>query len=132
MLSSENIGMLVSFNLHPSNIIRDRFEGVEVMGVFGFEVARQLSDVSTMHYNVYSTLPANTPNDPSAYNYVQVRYPNGNKTVLGLPWINESTIDVSTAVTYKIEVFDCTMADSEELSRILTANNFKRHTITRV
>ena len=132
MLSSSHIGQLVSFDLHPVNIIRDRFEGVEILGVFGFDIARQLSDVASMHYNVYNTLPQNTPNDPSAYNYVQVRFPNGTTTVLGLPWINESSISLEQAVTYQIDVFDCTIADREELARMLTANGRNRFAIRKL
>ncbi len=93
-------GNKVSFSVQ-SNIIGSNFEGVEVLGVVSHEVARLQADVQALHYQFKSYIPA-LPNSYTDYSYLIAKLPNGAIQVLGLPWIVESSIALSSQASYRI------------------------------
>ena len=95
---------IYSFDVYPTAVLGNGFKNVTVLAVMDQESANQLIDTTALHVNVYPYLPPGTPNRPDSYNYLKIKTANGETTVLGLPWINEASIEhvVSTSITVKV------------------------------
>lgn len=118
------IGNKVSFELWPATIIGTRFNNAVVKGTFTYDVASSFTDVAAQHANVFSTLPNGTPNDPAQYEYVMVQLENGQKEVLGIPWIKESTIELQTTNSLLVTFTNITPLDLSRLKNVHAANGF--------
>jgi hypothetical protein len=108
-------GNIVSFSVQ-SNIIGGNFEGVEVLGVVSHEIARLQADVQALHFQFKSYIPA-LPNAYTDYAYLIAKLPNGSKTVLGLPWLIESSITLSQQAAYTIVISGVEPGDVDSIRR---------------
>lgn len=113
-----------NFDVYAPAIIKNNFKGVTILGIVDYDRARREIDVDAMHISIYPHLPAGTPNDPRGYDYVIVKYPNGNTTVLGLAWINEDTIQVVESRTISVKIGGVTAADVNRVRAALVQNGF--------
>lgn len=115
-------GNTLTFEVYPSTIIGSRFEDVKVMGTFDIDTARYHGiDPVAMHNNVYPFLPETTENDPSRYQYVKLKHPNGSISVIGVPWINQDTIQISQRGTLKLTIEDVGVVERERVVQALSA-----------
>lgn len=114
-----------SFQVYPAALLGNGFQNVVVMAIMDFESAnREGVDPTALHVQVYPTLPAGTPNDPSQYTYVKLKMPNGDTTILGLPWIKEDTVEQITSNTITATITGVTAADLPRVKNALTQNGF--------
>lgn len=120
----------VSFDVYPSSIIGAQFRDVKVTGFLDRDTAAFWIDPESMHINVYPTLPSGVPDDPSQYTYVKLKHPNGNISVIGLPWIREDTIQTTERGRLKIEVEDVGPRDQETIRKALAANGYRAAKVT--
>lgn len=92
------IGETYSFDVYPTAVLGNNFKNVTVMAIVDSETAKVAIpggfDPVAIHANVYGMLPDGTPNNYSRYLYVKIKHPNGAFSMLGLPWINQNTIEV--------------------------------------
>lgn len=124
MLTSDHIGKLVSFNVYPAGIIPSQFQQVKVLDIFSPTTALRFADVASLHVNVYPTLPVGVPNTYTGYNYVQVELENGTPVILGLPWIDDSSIVVHDNVSIKVTISQVSAADVSRVREALISNGF--------
>lgn len=118
-----------NFDLHPSAILGGDYKNVLVMSIMDYETALAFQDVAALHAQVYPTLPQDVPDDPSKYNYVKVRTAIGT-TILGIPWIDESTIVEVTKSRHIVTIEDTDSSNTTQLLRnILSQNGFNKFTI---
>lgn len=102
------------------------FEDVRVDGIVDISVASNYIDPHALHANVFGAIPSGKIIDnPSKYFYVLLTLPNGTKTALGLPWIQEDTVEKKEYYTAQIFVEDVSPDDYERLRRALVSNGFK-------
>ncbi|MBE0438159.1 MAG: hypothetical protein IBX57_00130 [Gammaproteobacteria bacterium] len=118
-------GNIISFDTYPASIIGARFEDVKVMALLDKETAKQYIDPDTLHVNVYPLLPAGSPDDPDAYQYVKLKHPNGNITVIGTPWIIPDTLSIVNKGNLTILIEDVTVTDREVILRAIKDNGYQ-------
>lgn len=94
--SDLEVGQRVSFELYPSHIYGSTFNNVTITAFLDHGLANALGfDVIAAHQMVYPSLPEGSINDPTQYNYVRIQNTNGEYQIIGIPWIRESTINIS-------------------------------------
>ena len=122
-LSEVQIGQRFSFQVYPTAIIGNSFADVTMEGNISADIARAYGfDIYSMHANVYPTLPAGTPNDPTQYSYVMVRMANNERQIIGVPWIRQDSITISTGGTFQLTFSNKTQLDLERAIAALSAN----------
>lgn len=124
------IKAVYSFVLYPATVIRGDFTDVTIMAMMDYETALTLADIPAVHANVFPYLPSGTPNDPSQYDYVKVKLSSGLITVLGIPWINESTITLVQSLSATILIEGVSNNDGPRIRDALVQNGFNNLTIT--
>jgi hypothetical protein len=130
MTYAYQLGQILSFDVYPSAVLGDNFQNVTVLSLLDPQSANQIIDIVGMHANVYSSLPAGTPNDPTQYNYVKIRTASGQISALGMPWINESTITSTTNQTITAIVSGVTASDVQGVQNALIANGYTNISVT--
>lgn len=122
-LNEVQIGQRFSFQVYPTAIIGNTFADVIMEGFISADIARAYNfDIYSMHANVYPTLPAGTPNDPTQYSYIMIRLANGERQIIGTPWIRQDTIAISTGGTFQLTFSNKTQLDLERALTALSAN----------
>lgn len=97
----------VNFRLHDGlqATIPTNFDNVTVVALLDADTARTLIDPYSLHANVYPNLKdKGCPDDPERYNYIKVKLSNGSFTAVGVPWINDTTIEKLASETAQIKV----------------------------
>lgn len=106
-----------------TTIITSAYNNVKVVASqINYEAAKLLAsnDIDATHANIYSELPAGTPNNPQEYNYVIVERSDGVKYALGVPWISENFAVVKSTLI-NITVREVTTGDVETIRNALVA-----------
>lgn len=99
-----DINKTYDFEVYAPTVLGTAFKRITILGYFPYVTAILLNgEIAPVHAEVYSTgnLPAGTPNDPRQYNYYRIQKPDGSITMLGEPWIDQSSIQevqISTAI----------------------------------
>lgn len=118
-----------SFSVYPVALLGNDFTDVTVLATLDEETARQTIDTYAVHRQYYPSLPADTPDDPTAYDYVKLRMKSGEIRIIGIPWIDPTTVVLVEKVPLVIELEDASLADIPHLRNILSANRYKIVTI---
>ena len=125
-ISNIQIGQRFSFEVYPSAIMGNNFKDVVLEGSLSPDMAKAFGiDIVSLHANVYRTLPSTVPNDPTKYNYVRVRHPNGQYSVVGIPYIRPDSIVISTQGVLNLRFDGVTQADQTRILNALSANGYK-------
>lgn len=120
-----------SFNVYPVARLGTNFANVTVMGEFDQATANaQGFDTAAEHAAVYNTLPAGTPNDPSAYNYIKIKLPSGATQILGVAWIVENSIEIVNLGTITVKISNVNSSDTEKVRKALASNGFAATSIS--
>lgn len=108
---------VISFETHASTILPQDYERVTVVGIvpasdchlYGF-------DAYSMHAQVFRLVPSGTmENNADSYDYLRLRTLNGETRIVGIPWINASTIKVYNQTTASFIVNDIAQEDIERI-----------------
>lgn len=113
-----------SFDVYPSNVLGTGFRNCTVLAIMDHDTAAAQVDTVALHTQVYPYLPTGTPDDPTVYTYIKVKLPNGDITILGMPWINLETIQEVTRTTITATIRDVSANDLDKIRRILEANGY--------
>jgi hypothetical protein len=79
---------------------------------------------------VYPSLPVGTPNDPKQYNYIKITTTAGVSVVLGIPWINDSTVVLTETNTIVATITNVSQADIARINSCLVANGYNAFTLS--
>lgn len=124
-IDSTHIGKVVSFDVRASGVLgTGTYRRVKVLGILDHESAMAYRNVASVHANVYPSLPTGTPDDHTSYLYVKVQFENGEKTVVGMPWIETGTLTIHDSQTLTVEIQQSGASDIPKLRRALVANGF--------
>jgi hypothetical protein len=127
------IGKTYSFAVYPTALLGNGFQNCKVLGVMDADSARRAGmDVEAQHARVYPTIPTSVgiPNDPNQYNYVQLMTAAGVRTILGIPWIDDSTVVEVTSQTITAVIGNVTPTDLTRIKQILANNNYNNVKLT--
>ncbi len=128
--TNDLIGKTVSFQVYPSAILTDDFRDVKIVGVVNYEAANSYISTARMHTNVFPTLPTGTPDDYRLYEYALIRKQDGKLTAIGVPWIRETSIEVTGTIEIIITIRDKGIDDIPRIRQILTQNGIGNIAIT--
>lgn len=134
MISTASIVLqsIVNFNFLAATqaILGTGYEGAKVMAILDAETANNYINTATLHANLYPMLPAGTPNDPTAYPYLKLKLASGQTTVVGLPWIDDSSWVVQQRAKMTIVTDALTPDDQNKVKLALNSAGFSNFTIT--
>ena len=112
-------GNSVNFNT-KTNVLKTEYSGVKVLGTVSSDIAMTLQDVRAMHLQVKPYITG-LPDLFSDYTYVIIQHTSGMKDVLGLPWLLESSISLSTKQSYQL-ILDNIEPEQVEIIRASLVN----------
>lgn len=121
---------IYSFNTIAPAILGNAFTNVKVLGIIDSVLASQFISPHIRHADLYPFMPSGTPDDPTQYNYLMVQLASGEKTVLAMPWIDESSIQKITVTTITVTFSNASNADVERIREVLALNAFTNFTIS--
>lgn len=125
------VGTVISFEVYPSAQYGNNFQSVTLMAVFSSDVARMLGfDYVAANQNVYQSLPAGTPIDPTQYNYFQIKYPSGQTEILGVPWIRNGTLTIKNGKRLTLVFDDIDATRKDRIIAAVLAQNEKPSSTT--
>jgi hypothetical protein len=121
-----------SFDTWAPAILGSTYQNVTVCAIFDEETAQaQGLNTKQIHASVFSSLPLGTPNDSSAYDYIQVKTESGEKTIFGIAWLKETSIQEITLDSFDIRVSRITASDLPRLRNALFTSGFDSFEIKR-
>lgn len=110
----------VNFNTKTS-VLKTEYKAVKVLaGSVSASIAMTLQDVKTLHTQVKPYIEG-LPNSYTDYPYVIIEQQSGQKEVIGLPWIKESSITVSEMKNYQL-ILDRVEPEQVEIIRQALVN----------
>lgn len=115
-----SIGDKITFRLFGQSIIGTEYTNVKVDGVLDWHTAGLLGDVAAKHKLLYPTIT--TPNTPESFDqiqYLKVTLPNGTSDVVGITWIDSSSIVKVTKGTAKVTIENIDGAGLEAVRKAL-------------
>jgi len=124
------VGKVYDFSVYPSTVIPNDYTNVTILGILDADSARQIADIDALHAAVYPYLPAGTIDDATAYYYVKVALNNGIKTVLGITWINQTTITPRATTRIHVLIEDAKTTDIDRVRQCLLMNGFNSVTVS--
>jgi len=107
MSTQYQIGSTYSFSVYPVAQLGNNFQNIQVLALLDATTVQQLGvDIWAMHKNIYPTLPAGTPNDPTQFQYLRIKLQSGTSTIIAIPWINDSTVELVSAQTLDVKIYN--------------------------
>lgn len=101
-------GSTVSFRMVDTTLIAKNFNNVKVLtGDAVYEIARGIDPELQTHHEAlfpYFKDKVDNVNSPTVYNYAIVQLQNGTVVPVGLPWIDETTLQVIDTQRASIEI----------------------------
>ena len=129
-MSYDNLkaGNNVIFNV-KTTVIKSSFYGVTVEAIATASIAQKIKDVKSLHLQVKPYI-SGLPNNYDDYSYVIVRMPNGDTEVIGLPWIVETSIQISSKRNYQLILDDIEPEQIEIIRNTLVNRGVKIRSFT--
>ncbi len=123
---SHNVSIrdVVSFSLYDNTTIGTVFSRVRIIGVVDYDTASNAIDPVALHEDIITNLPEGSIDDPTAYSYLKVQMENGNKTFIGMPWINMSTLERVGSSKLQLTIDEVNSDDVPRILAALTSNGF--------
>lgn len=98
MTTQYAIGSTYSFNTFAPDLLGTNFQNCVVAGIMDSGSVQQLGfDVIGNNKQVYPSLPAGTPSDPTKYTYLRLKMQSGVYNAIAVPWIDDSSVQLITA-----------------------------------
>lgn len=123
----------VTFSVVAPQILGSNFGSVLVNARLNYDLARRLGYSPTqLHNQVYPYFKDNpgAVDDPKSYEYIEVTKPSGEQTLLGIPWIIDSSIILAESTTFQYTISNMGITDSQLLDEWLRTNGYKTFTKT--
>ncbi len=125
---SNYIGSTVRFDTKAPGVLGASRANVTVLAVLDLDTAMILSDVRAKHAQVKNFI-TDLPASAGAYNYVKLRYGNGEVEVLGVPWVQADSIEVIEGRELFIRVRNATESVEATIRQALLQNGIEDFTI---
>ncbi|EKD22624.1 MAG: hypothetical protein ACD_84C00035G0004 [uncultured bacterium] len=119
-----------SFDAHAAALLGTNFKNVTILAIMDADTASREIDIVALHKQIFPLLPAGTPNDPRSYDYVKIQTTAGHTTILGMAWINETTVTQITSTKITAVIGNVSATDAIRVKNALLQNGFKDIAIT--
>lgn len=114
-----------NFEVYPNARLQTKYDSAIVLALMDFETAvSQGLDAQGLHINLYPSLPGGTPNDPRGYDYVKIKLPTGQSTILGLAWIKTNTVELVESRTITVKISNSSADKVQQIRDSLVQNGF--------
>jgi len=124
------VGTVYSFSVYAANVLGTDFQNVTVEAILNADIAQRLGlDIQALQALIYPYVPS-MPTDPTQFNYIQVLTAAGNLTILGMPWIDETTITVVSGQTITAVIPNVTAADMSIVQAALSMQGYENIQLT--
>jgi len=107
-----------NFTTYAPHILKSEFRNATCVTLTNYTTASQISDVATIHSQVYPSLPPGTPTDFRQIDYAIFLLPTGQTTIMGIPWIKPDSIQKVQSVTITAKIV---ASDANDLPAIQQA-----------
>lgn len=124
MLDSSAIQKTISFDTYAQHILGIDFNRVKLVGLLDTDSARHYGDVAGLAQAIYPTLPEGTPIEYRAYTWAKIQLGKDQYTVIALPWIKNSTIEIHSGVSLEISVGGISANDVPHILNLLRSNGY--------
>lgn len=125
MATNFQLGKTYSFNVYGGHLMTETFKNTTVLAILDYDSARAFLDLLQMHRQLWAFIPNGlAPNDPAQYNYLKLRMANGDTTVVGIPWINDSSVELVTSQTAVVTIDGVSAMDLTRIRNALVQNGF--------
>lgn len=118
------IRQVYDFDMYAPAVLGASYKGATVLAIMDRETAAKEIDPMAVHVSVYPYLPAGTPNDPSAYDYIKIKTTAGITTILGIPWIKADTVTTVESRTITAKITGVAAGDLPRVRNALIQNGF--------
>lgn len=95
------------------------------MGILDHETAMNYINVPVMAVNIYPSLPTGTNPDYMQYQYLKIKFPNGENGCIALEWIDKTTYVIHEGVNITFRVENANMSDVDKIRQILSFNGYE-------
>ncbi len=112
-------GAIVNFSTKTA-VLKTEYKAVKVLAPATAEIALMIDDVKTLHTQVKPYVEG-MPSLFTDYNYVIIEHQSGQKEAIGLPWIKETSITVSSMKNYQL-ILDSVEPEQVEVIRLALVN----------
>lgn len=117
------------FSLLASGILGLGFKNASVMAIMDFDSAKMIQDVTTIHSQVYSSLPAGTPRNAQDLTYIKIKSSTGEIRVIAMDWIATEPVLI-TSKTVLVKINNIPISNVSLIKDILVQNGFSDIVIT--
>lgn len=117
------------FSLLASGILGLGFKSASVMAIMDFDSAKMIQDVTTIHSQVYSSLPVGTPRNAQDLTYIKIKSSTGEIRVIAMDWIATEPILI-TSKTVLVKINNTPISNVSLIKDILVQNGFSDIVIT--
>jgi hypothetical protein len=127
-MSDFNLGFRYNFNTLAPAILGATFTNAKVLALLNYDTATMFGNIAATAVAVYPLLPAGTPSDPTAYQYVIIETENKSKVVLALNWIDTNSIVSVESVNANFKISNITLDDINKITTSLVAMGYTQIT----
>lgn len=130
MIDYNLLNSVLTFDTLAPAVLPSTYRMAKFEAILDASTAQALGvDIYAMHANIYPYIRQNgVPNDPTQYMYAKFSH-NGTLLVLGMPWINQDTVQVIETTSLVITLAGRGTQDIERLKRALQSNAFDNFSI---
>lgn len=116
-------GSVYNFETHAPDIL-GAFRNVRLRAIVDFRSTAMYGlDAKSVHANIRSRIPG-LPVDPADYSYAVFVDQNNKDKVIGLPWINDESLETRTVQQAIVYVDNVSPDDYNALRRAITSNGY--------
>lgn len=128
-ISFSLIGKTINFSTNAGAILGVEIRNAKVVAILDPNTAKSFDDIVAKHIQVFPYLPQDTPDSAYDYSYLKVITAEGKEAVYGIPWINETSIELVDTTNIKVVLKGRGQSDIALLRQALLSNGFDDFTI---
>lgn len=131
MSIADYIGNTVRFNTKAPGVLGAARDNVSVVAVLDLETATLMGDIRSKHAQVRNYI-SDLPQSAGSYSYVKIRFGNGDTEILGVPWVDDNSIEVITSRKLVITVNNVSDSTEQLIRQALLQNGIENFTVETV
>lgn len=133
MTFNYQLGSMYSFSTFDPTYLGNDYTNVKLLAIMDADTAnRNGLDIYSSHAIVYPSIPdpVKPPNDPTQYNYIQIATQAGDRVILGMAWIDETTITSAVTTSATAVIGNVTVTDLPKIKQILAMGGYNNLALT--
>ena len=124
------LGMVYSFNSLAPAILGANFQNVTLKAIMDYDTAMKFSNIALTNKTILPILPAGTPADPTAYQFLRFQTTIGSTIILAYPWIDITSVVVSAGIKINVALNNVGLPDVTKITNALNLMGYTNFQIT--